>query len=115
MVAAMIVVFAITAIAGIILAALHFGNKNLPLSIAVFHGVFAVTGLIILITKVVNQAKMGVLSFSLVLFILAAIGGLTLFFGFYLPKKKLPTTIIGLHALFAVVGFVLVIVYVLPH
>jgi hypothetical protein len=85
------------------------------MSIAVFHGIFAVTGLILLIMNIANLTSMGALNFALVLFILAALGGLGLFFGFYLRKKRLSSPIVGLHALFAVAGFMLVIVHAVPH
>jgi hypothetical protein len=115
MVAAMIVIFAIAAVAGVILAALHFSGKNLPMALALFHGVFAVVGVILLILGIMKLSGAGILGGALALFVVAALGGLTLFFGFYLRRKKLSTPIVGLHALFAVIGFLLVIVYAASH
>jgi hypothetical protein len=115
MIAGMIAVFSIAAIAGIILAAFHFAEKKLPMGIAVFHGLFAIIGLLLLILRIMNPVVTGFLNFALVLLILAAINGLVLFFGFYLRKKKLSSPIVGLHALLAILGFVLVITYALSH
>jgi len=115
MITALIVLLSITAIAGVVLAALHFTNKKIPMGVALFHGIFAVAGLIALILSVARINAMGPLSFALVFIVLAALGGLTLFVGFYLRRKNLPTPIVGLHAAFAVAGFVLVIVYAMAR
>jgi ABC-type xylose transport system permease subunit len=44
------------------------------------------------------------LGVGLALFAIAAIGGLTLFIGFYIPKKRLPSPIVILHALLQLRG-----------
>jgi hypothetical protein len=115
MVMVMIVLFAIAATGGIILAALHFGNKTLPLWLALLHGLVAVSGVIILLVALMKLAAIALLGVGLALFAIAAVGGLTLFIGFYVPKKRLPSPIVILHALFAVAGFAMILVYALSH
>jgi ABC-type xylose transport system permease subunit len=39
------------------------------------------------------------------------VGGLAIFLGFYLPKKKLPSAIAALHGLLVVSGFALILVF----
>jgi hypothetical protein len=115
MVMAMILLFAIAAIGGIILAVLHFGNKTMPLWLALLHGLVAVTGVIVLIVALTKLAAATLLMAALALFAIAALGGLTLFIGFYIPKKRLPSPVVILHALFAVAGFVTVLAFALSH
>lgn len=115
MVMAMIVLFAIAATGGIILAALHFGNKALPLWLALLHGLVAVSGVIVLIVALMKLAGTTLLVVGLALFAVAAIGGLTLFLGYYIPKKRLPSPIVILHALFAVAGFVMILAFAAMH
>jgi hypothetical protein len=115
MVMAMIVLFAIAAVGGIILAALHFGKKTMPMWLALLHGLVAVCGVIVLIAALIKLSGATLLGVALALFAIAAVGGLTLFIGFYLPKKQLPSPIVILHALFAVSGFVLILAYAMPH
>jgi hypothetical protein len=115
MVTAMIVLFAIAATGGIILAALHFRNKALPMWLALLHGLVAVCGVIVLIAALMKFAGATLLVAGLALFAIAAIGGLTLFIGFYIPKKRLPSSIVILHALFAVCGFAVVLAFAMMH
>jgi len=115
MVALMIVLFACAAVLGIIMAVRHFANKSLPLALALFHGLFAVAAVVTLIVAVAKLAAAGMLVAALTLFVLAALGGFTLFLGFYLSKKRLPSPIVVLHGLLAVCGFVLVLVFAVMH
>lgn len=115
MVMAMIVLFAIAATGGIVLAALHFGKKTLPMWLALLHGLVAVSGVIVLIAALMKLAGATLLVAGLALFAVAAIGGLTLFLGFYVHKKRLPSPIVILHALFAVAGFLMILAYAMPH
>jgi hypothetical protein len=111
----MIVLFAIAATGGIILAALHFGKKPLPMWLALLHGLVAVCGVLVLVVALMKLAAPTLLGVGLALFAIAAIGGLTLFIGFYIPKKRLSSPIVILHALFAVAGFVMILAYAMPH
>jgi hypothetical protein len=115
MVMLMIGLFACAAVAGVILAALHFAGKKLPMALALLHGLFAVAAVIVLIMAVMKLATAGLLGIALIIFALAALGGLGLFLGFYLPRKKLPSAGVVLHGLLAVSGFVIVLVFTLSH
>lgn len=103
------VLFAVAALGGITLATLHLRQKGLPMALAVLHGLLAATGLVLLIVVVVGGSVGNLLITSLVLFVLAALGGFGLF-SFHLRRLRLPTPVVFIHGLVAVVGFVLLLV-----
>lgn len=106
---ASIILFAIAALGGITLAAMQFGNRPLPFALALAHGVLAATGLVLLIAAMaVAAAKGTILIAALILFIVAAIGGVILF-SFHLRSQPLPMPLVLGHGLLAVVAFVLLL------
>ena len=102
------VVFGLAALGGIAMAALHFSKKPLPLPLAIAHGLAAATGLVLLIIAVATGATATLVVTSLVLFIIAALGGFTLF-SFYMRRQPLPSALVVGHALLAVSGFVVLL------
>ena len=110
---ASIVLFTIAALGGITLAAMRLGNRPLPFSLAVAHGVLAAAGLVLLIVAIVVATTTGVvLNAALILFIVAAIGGAILF-SFHLRSRSLPVPLVLGHGLLAVVAFVLLLSHIL--
>lgn len=103
------VLFAIAALGGITLATLHFRQKGLPMALAIGHGLLAAAGLAVLIVAVVGGRTGNLLIASLVLFVIAALGGFALL-SFHLRRLRLPTPVVLIHALVAVVAFVLLLV-----
>src|SRR6266568_6098877 len=106
------VLFALAALAGIILAALHLKTKGAPIPLAVIHGLLAAAGLVLLIIGVTQMASAGLAGVALVIFVIAALGGFVLF-AMHLKKKRLPGGLIFLHGLAAVVAFLLLLVSLL--
>jgi hypothetical protein len=107
---AAIVLFALAALGGVVLAILRFrGRPTLPLGLAVVHGLLAAAGLVVLIWAVAagGLAAKG----SLALFVVAALGGFVLF-SFQLRQKAIPIGVMLIHAIVAVVAFVLLLVRV---
>jgi hypothetical protein len=104
------VLFALAALGGITLAALHFMKKPLPMPLAIVHGLVAATGLVLLIIGVATGASATLAVTSLVLFIIAALGGFVLF-SFYIRRQPLPSTLVVIHGLVAVAGFVTLLVF----
>jgi len=102
------VLFAVAALGGITLATLHFRQKGLPTALAVAHGLFAAAGLVVLIMAVVGGSTGNLLIASLVLFVVAALGGFALF-SFHLRRLHLPTTVVLIHGLVAFVAFALLL------
>ena len=102
------VLFAVAALGGITLATLHLRHKSLPMALALVHGLVAAIALVLLIVVVAGGAMGTLTTAALVIFIIAALGGFGLF-SFYLRKKPLPTPLVYVHGLVAVVAFILLI------
>jgi hypothetical protein len=107
-----IVLFAVAASIGLLLATKAMKEKPIPSLVAAMHGIFAASGLVLLALGVMNAAEAGLGAWSLGIFIVAALGGFTLL-SFHLRKKPLPIPLVVVHALAAVTGFALLLVWVL--
>ncbi|MEJ2252960.1 MAG: hypothetical protein P8Y75_01075 [Nitrospirota bacterium] len=101
--------FALAALGGATLAYLHMSGKHVPVVLALGHGVVAASGLVLFIVGLAQVQAGGLAIFSLILFVLAAFGGLTLFSA-HLKKRKLPVGLIFLHAGAALTAFVLLLI-----
>jgi len=106
-----VVFFAIAAAGGTTLAVMKFSGKGFPWPIVIGHGIFAAAGLIALIGNVVGNSQIFLMNLSLVLFLIAALGGFTLF-TFHLMKKRQPSALIVVHGGLAVISFLLLIIAV---
>jgi len=91
-----VVLFAIAALGGVMLVWLKFSGKDLPWSLIIGHGLFAAAGLVALIANVMQNSGIALMNVCLILFLIVAIGGFTLF-SFQLRKKALPNAIILIH------------------
>src|SRR5262245_31592847 len=99
------VLFGLAAIGGATLATLHFrGRSPLPMPLALLHGLLAATGLVVLIISALQPGFGGLAMLSLVIFLLAALGGFYLF-SFQLRGLPLPSGIILVHGSAAVIAF----------
>jgi hypothetical protein len=103
------VLFALAAVGGIVLAALHLKKKDAPIPLALVHGLAAAVGLVLLIIAVVQMSSVGLPGVALAIFVIAALGGFLLF-AMHLMKKPLPPGLIALHGLLAVAAFVVLLV-----
>lgn len=103
-----VVLFAIAAIGGLTLASMKFMGKEMPIPLALVHGAFAAAGLVTLIVNVVEKSTNTLMNISLVLFVIVAIGGFTLF-TLQLMKKNQSNLLIVVHGLGAVISFVLLL------
>jgi hypothetical protein len=97
-----IALFALGALIGMYLLALVLQKKETPKFVALIHGVFVVAGLILLF--IYNSQHPGFTE-AIVLFIIAAAGGLALITR-DLTGKPLPRWLAIGHGLIAVVGFI---------
>jgi len=104
-----VILFALAALGGITLATLHLRHKPLPMALALVHGIVAAVALILLIVAVAGGGLGTLTTVSLILFIVAALGGFVLF-ATYLRHKPLPTPLVYVHGLVAVIAFILLIV-----
>ena len=109
---ASIALFAVSAIFGLTILLKWVGQKGAPAAVIYGHGLFAVLALVILIVYSVQNPD----SFpktSLILFGIAALAGLTMFFRNVssLSTKIGPLPLAFLHALVAVTSFVLLLLF----
>lgn len=87
-------------------------QREVPMSLAVLHGVFAAAGLLLLIIAVLKGTATGLATIALVIFVVAALGGFYLF-ATHLGKKPLPRPVIFVHGGAAGVAFVLLLLFAL--
>jgi len=104
--------FAVAALGGLTLAALHFMGKKLPTPLALLHGALGAAGLVTLGIAVVKEGVAGHAPIALGLFVAAALGGFFLF-SYHLRGRRLPSPVVIIHALVAVAAFGLLLTVVL--
>ena len=105
-----VILFAIAALGGIVLALIRLSGKPLPpMWLALVHGAVAAAGLIALILAVVAPGVASGARIALGIFVLAAIGGFVLF-SFHLRDRALPIPLVAIHGLAAVVAFTFLLV-----
>lgn len=105
-----LVLFAISAVLGLIILSRWLTHKDASKSVVYSHGIAAATGLVLLIIYAV-QTPLNYPKISIILLVIAAIGGLYMFFN-DLRKKNSPMAIAFIHALLAVGGFILLLIFV---
>lgn len=105
-----VVLFALAAVGGLVMAILRFRGRGLPpLALALVHGLAAAAGLIALIAAIAGGGAPSAATAGLVVLLLAALGGFVLF-SHHLRRKDLPIGLMVVHALVAVVGFLILLV-----
>jgi hypothetical protein len=103
------VLLAIAALGGVVMAAMRFGGRELPpMALAVVHGLFAASGLVALILAVVNTSASTLAWVAAVGFVIAALGGFTLFAS-HLRGKALPVNYVVIHGAGAVISFAILL------
>lgn len=104
-----VVLFAVAAVFGLTMAIRHFQGKTPPpVALAVLHGVFAASGLVLLLVAVWPDFS-GRAAWSLGLFVTAAAGGFTMALGFHWRGKPLPSELVAGHGLLAVISFLILL------
>jgi hypothetical protein len=100
--------FGIAALGGIYLLSLVLREKETPKLVSAIHGLFAVSGLILLIVYCTKYQPGPGLSIGI--FVVAALGGLILIYK-DLTEKKVPKWLGIVHGLAAVTGYVTLLVF----
>lgn len=105
-----LVLFALAAVGGLVLASQRFKGRPQPaLPLALIHGAAAAAGLLALILFVLGAgAGVAYASSGLVILGIAALGGFVLF-SYHLRGQPLPIPLVVLHALIAVAGFLVLL------
>ncbi|HUO20504.1 MAG TPA: hypothetical protein VMU44_12090 [Steroidobacteraceae bacterium] len=101
--------FAVAAVVGLTMAIAAFQGKLPPVPSAILHGVLAAAALVLLLMAVLVKGAGGAALWALGCLLLAALGGLTLAFGFHARRKPLPPGFVAGHALIAAVGLLLLL------
>jgi hypothetical protein len=105
-----IILFALTAAFGVRILMNVVSNQKAPRTVVYTHGLFAATSLVLLLVYAF-QSPANYPKVSIILFVLAALGG---FYMFYhdVNNKPLPKAVPFVHALLAVSGFVALLLFV---
>ena len=104
------IVLGFAALGGLVLAGIRLsGRPHPPTWLAVGHGLVAATGLGMLIYGLATTTAPGLAQIALGVFVLAALGGATLFFGFHLRQRALPIPLVIGHGLTAATAYVLLL------
>lgn len=104
-----IILFALAAVAGLSMAVMHFRGRTPPRPLlAAVHGLFAASGLVVLLIAIIQAATGGLPAIALCLFLIAAIGGFTLLSS-HLRGRALPNGLVIGHAVIAVAAFVILL------
>lgn len=109
---AAVILFAVAALGGLVLAVRNWTGGKLPLPLALVHGGAAAVALVLLIVGVVSAGTTYAFVLPLVLFVVAALAGFYLFMN-HLRGNRLPSAGVIIHALVAVAGFILLLVKLL--
>lgn len=99
-----LLVFAIAAVGGLVLAASVLRGKLAPWALSVVHALLGATGLVLLVLIVLQGATPGRVTAALGLLVVAALGGFYLA-SIHLRGQVAPKVVVFVHAGVAVVGF----------
>ena len=105
-----IVLLAITALGGIAMAAIRMSTKaNPPAWLAMLHGFLAGSAATLLLYAALVGGLPGSANLGLGLLLVAAAGGVLMNLGYQWKQRLIPIGIVAVHAVVAVVGFVLLV------
>lgn len=103
-------VFVVAALGGLLMAGIRlFGKRNPPVWLTMAHGLLAGAGLTLLIYAALTSRIPQMAIIALMLFLVAAAGGIVLNLGYQWKQRPLPVPLMIGHALLAVVAFVLLL------
>ncbi|HEU4617720.1 MAG TPA: hypothetical protein VFV10_06735 [Gammaproteobacteria bacterium] len=103
-----VVAFAVAALGGLYLALHVLRGKLAPWAVSVLHAALGATGLVTLLLFVLDGGGGSVALWALGLLFVAALGGFFLA-TLHLRSKLAPKVIVGVHAVVAVTGFVVLL------
>ena len=112
MITAAIIVFAIAAVGGLILAAHVLRDKFAPWALSLLHALLGAVGLILLIIALAQGASSQPVLIGFILLLITALGGFFLV-SFHARKQLPPKAVVIVHAAVAVIGFLTLLSVVL--
>src|SRR3546814_3265624 len=99
-----LIVFAVAALGGLVLASSVLRGKLAPWAISILHALLGASGLVLLIVTVLQGQGAGRVTAALGILVVAALGGFYLA-SLHLRKQVAPKAVVFVHAGVAVVGF----------
>jgi hypothetical protein len=103
-----LVLLTLTALGGVLMAVIRLGRgANPPSWLAMGHGLLAGSALTLLLYAYFTLGLSPLAGWALLLFVVAALGGAYLNLGFHTKAVLLPKSIVVVHAVVAVLGYVL--------
>jgi hypothetical protein len=106
------IVLSLAALGGATMVAIRLsGTPRPPTWLAIGHGIIAIVGLGILANAAMQTGLPQMEQFALAGFVLAAIGGATIFGAFHLRQRPLPIPLVLGHGLIALVSLALLLMY----
>jgi len=106
-----LVLFTLTAVGGLVMALVRLGRGNNPPSwLAMAHGLLAGSGLTLLLYTYFTVGLPALACWALLLFLIAAAGGVLLNLGYHLKGALMPKGIVLVHAALAIVAYGLLLV-----
>ena len=103
-----LIVFAIAALGGLILASNVLRGRLAPWALSILHALLGASGLLLLVAQVVQGSPAGRVVGALGLLVVAALGGFYLA-GLHAKKTVAPKSVVLLHAGLAVTGFLVLL------
>jgi len=100
--------FALAAIMGLALLSYVLRSKETSKPVMIMHGLFAATGLVLLLIYTFGDSP-GLIE-SVILFVIAALGGFVMV-GRDLTGKPIPKWLAIVHGLIAVIGFITLLIF----
>jgi hypothetical protein len=102
-----VILFAVAAVGGLVMAARIFQGKKAPWPLSIGHALLGATGLVLVLLNVINGSGSLLLA-ALIILVVAALGGFFLA-SFHARGQLAPKAIVIIHALVAVSGFLLLL------
>lgn len=102
-----VILFAVAAVGGLVMATRIFQGRKAPWLLSIGHALLGATGLVLVLINVINGAGSLLLA-ALITLAVAALGGFYLA-SFHVGGKLPPKAVVIIHALVAVSGFLLLL------
>lgn len=102
-----VILFAVAAVGGLVMAARIFQGSKAPWPLSIGHALLGATGLVLVLLNVINGAGSLLLA-ALIILVIAALGGFYLA-SFHARGQLPPKAVVIIHALVAVSGFLLLL------
>lgn len=107
-----VIVFAIAALGGLVLASSVLRGKLAPWALSLLHALLGATGLVLVLLEVVNGTGASRVLAALAILVIAALGGFYLA-SLHVRKTVAPKAVVFVHAGVAVTGFLVLLSAVL--